>query len=150
MLVKVKPVQFEISKIDVAAHQLDWAIRLFLDHKDYIPAITLAGAAEEILGKAVGAGAIYETLKKKFASQFPLTEKEVSQDHLNKARNWLKHWDGRTNTETVCLELDKEAIQYIVRALANLATHDGSQPSEGPRFSAWISENGMWPEASEP
>ena len=138
--------EFEISKIDAAVHQLDWAIRLFLDHKAYIPAITLAGAAEEILGKAVGAGAIFETLKKKFASEFSMPEKEVSRDHLNKVRNWLKHCDGRTDTETVCLELDKEAVQYIVRALANLATHDGSLRGEGPRFTAWLSENGMWPD----
>ena len=134
--------EFEISKIDAAVDQLDWAIRLLLDHKAYISAITLAGAAEEILGRAVGVGAAYGTLKKELS-------KEVSRD-LNKARNWLKHWDERTDIETVCLELDKEAIQYIARALSNLASHDGSQPSEGPRFSAWISENGMWPEALEP
>jgi hypothetical protein len=43
--------EFEFTKIDVAVDQLDWAIRLFLDHRAYVPAITLAGAAEEILGK---------------------------------------------------------------------------------------------------
>ena len=140
------PVEFEISKIDAAVDQLDWAIRLFLDHKAYIPAITLAGAAEEILGRVAGAGAAYGTLKKKFASDLSMPEKEVSQDHLNKARNWLKHWDERADTETVCLGLDKEAIQYIARALANLITHDRSLKSEGPRFCAWVSENGMWPD----
>lgn len=45
--------EFELSKIDAAVEQLDWAIRLLLDHKAYIPAIGLAAAAEEILGKAV-------------------------------------------------------------------------------------------------
>jgi len=43
--------EFELTKIDAAVEQLDWAIRLFLDQKAYVPAITLAGAAEEILGK---------------------------------------------------------------------------------------------------
>jgi hypothetical protein len=43
--------EFELSKIDAAVDQIDWAIRLFLDHQAYLPAITLAGAAEEILGK---------------------------------------------------------------------------------------------------
>ena len=62
--------EVEISKIDAAVDQLDWAIRLFLDHHAYVPAITLAGAAEEILGKTVGADATFETLKKKFASEF--------------------------------------------------------------------------------
>ncbi|MFM7294634.1 MAG: hypothetical protein ACKO1K_07475 [Burkholderiales bacterium] len=37
----------------LAEHQLDCAIRLLLDHNDPISAITLAGAAEEILGKLV-------------------------------------------------------------------------------------------------
>jgi hypothetical protein len=40
----------------------------------------------------------------------------------------------------ICLELDEEAIQYIVRALTNLAVHDGSRPSEGPRFWNWIDQ----------
>jgi hypothetical protein len=46
--------EFELSKIDAAVEQLVWAIRLFLDRQAYLPAITLAGAAEEILGQAVG------------------------------------------------------------------------------------------------
>jgi hypothetical protein len=41
-------VEFALSKIDAAVEQLDWAIRVFLD-KAYVPAITLAGAADEIL-----------------------------------------------------------------------------------------------------
>jgi hypothetical protein len=134
-------VDFELSKIDAAVDQLDWAIRLFLDHKAYVAAITLAGAAEEVLGKAVGAKAAFEVLKKKFVTELGMPEKEVSQDHLNKARNWLKHWDGRTDEEKISLQLDEEALQYIVRALTNLSAHDASQPSEGPRFWMWMSEN---------
>ena len=41
--------KYHVTKIDAAVDQLDWAIRLFLDHKAYVPAITLAGAAEEIV-----------------------------------------------------------------------------------------------------
>lgn len=39
------------SKREVAAHQLERALRLFLDENDHVCAITLAGASEEILGK---------------------------------------------------------------------------------------------------
>jgi hypothetical protein len=39
------------SKREVAAHQLERALRLFLDEQDYVCAITLAGASEEVLGK---------------------------------------------------------------------------------------------------
>jgi hypothetical protein len=42
------------SEVEAAIEQLDWAIRLFLDHKAYVAAIPLAAAAEKILGKAVG------------------------------------------------------------------------------------------------
>ena len=133
--------EFELSKIDAAVDQLDWAIRLFLDHKAYVPAITLASAAEEILGRAVENRAAFGILKKKFAADFGLEERVVSQDHLNKAKNWLKHWDSHRDDGKIRLELDEEALQYIVRALANLVAHGASQPSEGPRFWAWMSEN---------
>jgi hypothetical protein len=133
--------EWELSKIDAAVDQLDWAIRLFLDHQAYVPAITLAGAAEEILGKAVGGDAAFLQLKKKFAADLSMPEKEVSQDHLNRAKNFLKHWDGKTDQEKIYLELDEEALQYIARALTNLATHDGTLPSEAPRLLAWMAAN---------
>jgi hypothetical protein len=133
-------VEFAVSKFAAAVEQLNWAIRLFLDHKAYVPAITLAGAAEEILGQAVGSSAAFKVLKRNFATVLMMPEKEVSQQHLNKAKNWLKHND-QTDDEHLCLEWEKEAVQYIVRALTNLGNHNGSWPSEGGRFGAWISEN---------
>ena len=52
-----------VSKIEAAVDQLDWAIRLFIDHKAYMPAITLAGAAEEILGKASSQNSAHNIIK---------------------------------------------------------------------------------------
>lgn len=86
--------EFELSKIDAAVDQLDWAIRLLLDHKAYVPAITLAGAAEEILGTAAGEQASFALLKKSLAADFRIPEKVISPSYLNKAKNWLKHWDN--------------------------------------------------------
>jgi hypothetical protein len=80
-------------------------------------AITLAGAAEEILGQAVGDQAAFAQLKTAFAGRLDISEKIISQQHLNKARNWLTHCDQRMDDEKICLELDEEAIQYIVWAL---------------------------------
>jgi hypothetical protein len=136
-------VEFALSKIDAAVDQLDWAIRLFLD-KAYVPAITLAGAADEILGGAVGNRAASKILNQTFAARFSsMSETEVSKalKALNNAKNWLKHWRGRADKEKILLQLDEEAIQYILRALANLIAHDASLPSEGPRFLAWMLEN---------
>ncbi len=42
-----------MNKKSIALHQLNRAIELFLDEKDYICSITLSGAAEEILGRMV-------------------------------------------------------------------------------------------------
>jgi hypothetical protein len=66
--------EVELTKIDAAVDQLDWAIRLFLDHKAYVPAITLAGAAEEILGQAVGDQASFALLKREFSVNFGVSE----------------------------------------------------------------------------
>jgi hypothetical protein len=56
------------------------------------------------------------------------------QMYLNKARNWLKHWQGMKDEEKIEIELETEAIQYIVRAVTNLAGYDKSCTSETPRF----------------
>ena len=133
--------EFVISKIDAAVDQLDWSIRLFLDHQAYVPAITLAGAAEEIIGETLSSESAFSLLKSRLSAQYGLPEKVVSQSHLNKSKNWLKHWQGLRDEETVSLELETEAIQYIVRAVANLIGHDRSLPSEGPRFFKWLSTN---------
>lgn len=41
----------KISKLNVAINQLQMAIDMFLENKDLFCVITLAGAAEEILGQ---------------------------------------------------------------------------------------------------
>lgn len=126
------------SKIDAAVDHIDWAIRLLIDHKAYLPSITLAGAAEEVLGKVVGdQSAVFGQLKSQLAAAYSLDEKIVSQQHLNKAKNWLKHNDDRLNS-SANFEGDTEAIQQIVRAVTNLIRHDKTVPSEFPRFVEWM------------
>ena len=132
---------YSLSKIDAAVDQIDWSIRLFLDHKAYIPAITLAGAAEEIVGRILGEQSVFELVKKKLSADLNLPEKVISQAHMNKARNWLKHWKEMQDEETISVDLEGEAIQYIVRALTNFILHDRSLPSEGPRFFKWLAAN---------
>jgi hypothetical protein len=59
--------KFTISKIDAAVEQMDWAIKLFLDHQAYVPAITLAGATEEIVGEVLGGKSVFSQLKRNSA-----------------------------------------------------------------------------------
>lgn len=132
---------YDLRKIDAAVDQLDWAIKLFLDHKAYVPAITLAGAAEEIIGQTLGPEAAFNVLKERLSLKTGLTPAVVSQMHLNKAKNWLKHWQDMKDAETLEIELETEAIQYIARAATNLAGYDKSCTSETPRFFEWIEKN---------
>ena len=134
-------VTLTISKADAAANQLDWAIKLFLDHDAYLPAIKLAGAAEEVIGAALGTQSVFMQLKATFADRFDLPESVISQEGLNRARNWLKHWKVSQENGTVDLDLKNEAIQYILRAIANFGAYDRSATSESPRFVDWMSAN---------
>lgn len=133
--------EYTLSKIDAATGQLDWAIRLFLDKKAYVPAITLAGAAEGIIGETLGEKSVFLQVKSTLCTELNMPSATVSQLHMNKAKNWLKHWKGLKDNQTISIDLEGEAIQYIVRAITNLVLHDNSLPSEGPRFFEWLSIN---------
>ena len=132
--------KYRLSKIDAAVDQLDWAIKLFLDHKAYVPAITLAGAAEEIIGEDVGAESAFRVLRDRLSEQSQVPETVVSQQYLNRAKNWLKQWKELKDEEFIEIELEKEAVQYLARAISNLAAYDRSTSSETPRFLSWLSE----------
>lgn len=107
-----------------------------------MPAITLAGAAEEMLGKAIGDRSAFNQLIDSLPTKYGIPKEVVSQQYLNKTKNWLKHWDKEHGEpEYEDFELEEEAIQLIVRAIANLIALDYSIPGEGPRFFAWLSEH---------
>jgi hypothetical protein len=133
--------KYYITKIDAAVDQLDWAIKLFLDHKAYVPAITLAGAAEELIGETLGDDSAFRQLQGKLAKEYGLDPRMVSQAHLNKAKNWLKHWKNCKDNDCIDIELETEAMQYIIRAISNLVSHDRSLTTESPRFLKWLYEN---------
>lgn len=133
--------QIVVGKVQAASHQLDWAIRLLLDHGAPIPAITLAGAAEEILGRAAKDQSAHEVLIRSFIESHGLERTEISQQHLNKARNWLKHWSSDGDSEYQSFELLNEAVQGIARGITNLSSYNQSIPSEGPRFLQWLKDS---------
>jgi hypothetical protein len=132
---------YRVKKIDAAVDQLDWAIKLFLDHKAYIPAITLAGAAEEIIGEAVSSESALQKLKALLSTKYAISRGVLSPEYLNKAKNWLKHWKEMKDNEYIDMELETEAIQYIARAITNLDTYDKRSTSETQRFFAWLKEH---------
>lgn len=122
----------EISKQEIAERQLVRAIELYIEGSDLVSAITLAGAAEEILGKLV------KTLGKEHALQtkaemlnkiYQHTFKEPPNSKefiflLNKAKNELKHIGTGATLE---LDLETEAVELIERAITNYTILGGKR-----------------------
>ena len=129
---------FKITKAGAAIEQLEWAIKLLVEENAYIPAITLAGAAEEILGKMSGNPAFHE-LRDHFSTASGLTLKAVADGHLNRGRNWFKHWSEGKSAE-VEIELETDAIQYIARGLIN-AARVGHYCAANEPFAEWLAIN---------
>ena len=127
-----------VNKIDAAVDQLDWAIRLLIDHNAYIPAITLAGACDCILGGMNRQ--FFDELRDSLAAKYQLPPKEVSDMHINKAKNWLKHATVITPQEFE-FDLKSEAIMRITLAIATLKNFDNRVTSETPRLAIWLSES---------
>lgn len=121
------PDEIEIGKLDAAEIQLERAIELFMVEKDYISALTLAGAADELLGGAIKAKG-WRPSRSKLLDVFPrmlvvgedtdppeMTEKEIG-TIINEARNWLKHYDDGA---PIVMNPKNEAIWMLQQAVDN-------------------------------
>ena len=109
-----------LSKLEIAKRQLEVAAQLYVDGADDLAVITLAGAAEEILGKLLRrteqkcmADHIVE-LDKKLTGGRPFN---VVSDAVNRARNALKH--ARDQSEDLVKIESGEAADMFGRALLN-------------------------------
>jgi hypothetical protein len=109
-----------LSKPDIAKRQVETACALFLCGGDYLSVVTLAGAAEEILGsllRRAGKSHMLDhlvTLDRELgrAREF----KEVS-DEVNRARNALKHACDASEDQVEIAPGEADAM--LVRAIAN-------------------------------
>jgi hypothetical protein len=138
----------KVSKLDIAVKQLETAIDLFVDREDYISAITLAGAAEEILGVLVRrkgkAPAVDELCSSLISKYMPTSDlKYIRNEYLNKIRNSLKHASSAEEDE-IEIEVDPEAISMIARALSNLITLDHTLPYNVDKFFSAMSDKALW------
>ena len=116
-----------INKLDIALSQLDTALDLYFNGGDKISVLTLAGAAEEILGRYVenkGSKSalahqvhwICEFHKKQFGI-YPPSEKPIYH-RANYARNSFKHMNGGNDIE-VTVDIDEEVCDMLNRAVDN-------------------------------
>lgn len=138
-----------LSKLQVASHQLGVAIRLFLEG-DYLSSLTLAGAAEEILGKLsekaglpVAIKEITEFHKADIDPAIPDNKHQKTiPDILNNARNAAKHILNPDDTEFVVEQM--HPLQMIMRAMP-MAKRLGLPPAGEDVMVKWIREH---PEAT--
>jgi hypothetical protein len=111
---------------DLALKQLETALSLYFDGRDFALVITLAGAADEIFGKLLRATGLENSLdslvKAVFAIQVHLygeanEPKRIAQ-RANSARSSLKHWD-EGSPQIVTIDLETEAQDMLGRAIDN-------------------------------
>lgn len=118
-------------RIVIAIEQLDKSIELFLKEESYICSLTLAGAAEEILGKAVRENGRESSIDESFSisAYFEKAINEIRENKYNetefkkqyftkanKARNELKHWVNSSDLED---NYKEHAKDMIIRAYRN-------------------------------
>lgn len=131
-----------LTKLEVAVTQLDQAIRLFLEG-DQLSSLTLAGAAEEILGSLCKRAGQPVTIEQIIAFHLKDTDPALSEKErrnvlsgvLNRPRNAAKHANDPSETHFV-VEQDF-ALQMIMRAMP-MAKRLGSPPSREAEMVAWI------------
>lgn len=85
----------KIHKIEIAQRQIDTAIELFLNDKDFVSALTLAGAGEEITGKLLERKGERNMVQKLHSWYQDTTGTKIEFGEFcrrtNLARNTLKH-----------------------------------------------------------
>ena len=132
----------EISKVEIAIAQLDTAIQFYLDKSDLISAVTLAGAAEEILGNLVTqedkANAFAENLDILCYIHRAVFEKEPKRKDYVNLRNGIRNeFKHICSGKTLEVNLDKEASKLIDRAIGN---YQKLFPGIYPRFNEFNQE----------
>ena len=125
-----------IPKLELARSQLEVALRFYMLEEEYPAVITLAGAAEEVLGKIAEKKGFEPALKRNLRELLAAykhvwgeeaQESDFAQLH-NKARNELKHLCSGNEMN---LDYEKEAAELLSRALENFLLCTGSpHPSQ--------------------
>jgi hypothetical protein len=128
-----------LSAEAIAEHQLLASIKLWLE-QDYLSALTLAGAAEEILGKRLrklGVEPSFEQMKniivmlaRNDGDTDPNLDRLVG-EMLNNTRNELKHYAG---DQSLSFDLREDCQEMLERALGNYQALTGNILAEAMHF----------------
>ncbi|WP_423709909.1 hypothetical protein [Undibacterium sp. WLX3042] len=127
---KLARVDETLTNLEIAHRQLERAIDLFMGPKDYVSALTLAGAAEEILGKLLnkrgqthwldeitsGAlGALGFVDAEADSPEAKAARKEIA-NLANFYKNRCKHF---SEVDQISFPVDVKAAEMIDRAVSN-------------------------------
>ncbi|MCJ8352015.1 hypothetical protein [Moritella sp.] len=111
-----------LSKAEIARVQIEKAVYLYVIEKDYVCAITLAGAAEELLGSIIKEqggksviGDVYEEFIEEY-NKFSMFSYEI-----NNIRNELKHSHKNPSLDYEINIGEDDCAIMLYRALANYA-----------------------------
>lgn len=134
-----------LHKAEVARRQIDTAVELFLDGRDYLPIVTLSGAGEEIIGKLLQRagkknmiGYLIDLDKKLSGGGRPF--KIVNQE-VNGFRNGLKHATDPAEDVIDVAQDQEHAIAMLSRALTNYHALEGTLSEKMGQFYRWLKEN---------
>jgi hypothetical protein len=132
-----------IHQIEIARTQVETAIDLFLSGKDFLAALTLAGAAEDILGKLVQREGKKNMLENLHGWYQETTGEKIGFGEFAKkanfTRNTLKHANAENEDEIEVFRW--EAVQMIMRALFNYKQLVGNPTEKMLVFNAWLQKN---------
>lgn len=109
-----------LSKLVIAQRQLEVAARLYVESADHLAVLTLAGAAEEILGnllRRAGQEAMIDRIVEMDRELTGGRDFSVVNAEVNGARNALKH--ARDPDEDSVTVEPGEATAMLARALVN-------------------------------
>ena len=132
------------TKQEIAERQLDRAVILLLDEKDVVSAITLAGAAEEILSRILAkqnkTSALTDIVDE-YKSLGKYTDQKLEERDfirtMNFFRNEMKHHDIGLDEIPIPAEA---AYEIINRAAENVWRLTGKYSQQVQRFNSQISE----------
>lgn len=136
------------KRIDLAKEQLEIALKMFLGRRSFVSALTLAGVAEEILGKALIDRGKKTTLQHEFPLIKPVEDLFRKNPYdwgefikkKNRVRNAAKHMKNASEA-TITADLEDEALWMIVRACDNHARIELEPTALMKEFEDWFHEN---------
>jgi hypothetical protein len=137
----------EHDRLDLATEQLEVAVELFLSKRSFVSALTLAGAAEEVLGKALNHKGQKNWRQKEF-DLVALPERASGRQYdwkkfieeTNKTRNAAKHF-RHSQESIIASDTENDSLQMIVRAILNYRDLDLPRKTFIQTFHTWFYDN---------